>query len=157
MERDVTTHFKCFSPLEYKIMHESFMISKGISWRNIDFDKSYVRFYKRRQQKEKFDLLEHVNEVKFKDYFRCRCKKNYEFHGYLWQYDTRHDNNYCPFKMRCHYFQLLQSVDKNINSSEKLVRLSSKGSLMRMKRYLSRFKPDYEIWFWIKSFNNTCS
>ena len=73
------------------------------------------------------------------------------------QYETRHADNCCPFKMRCNYFQLLQSVDKNINSSDKLVHLGSKGSLMKMKRYLSRFKPDYEIWFWVKSFKSTCS
>ena len=137
MERDVTTHFKRFSPLDYKIMHESFVISKGISWCNIDFDKSYIRFYKRCAQKEKFDLLEHVNEIKFKDYFVCKCKKKFKFYEHLWQYDTRHDNNFCPFKMRCNYFQLLQSVNKNMNLSDKLVHLGSKGSLMKMKRYLS--------------------
>ncbi|CAG8455306.1 6887_t:CDS:1 [Cetraspora pellucida] len=59
--------------------------------------------------------------------------------------------------MRCNYFQLLQSINKELPISEKLVRLNSKGSLMKMKRYLSQYKPDYEIWFWIKSFKNTCS
>ena len=104
MERNMKSHFTYFSPIQYKCMLESFVTSNGISFRDIDFECSYVRVYKRREQKEKFDLLEHVNEVKFKDYFVCQCKKNFKFYEHFWQYDTCHNNNYCSFKMRCNYF-----------------------------------------------------
>ncbi|CAG8823195.1 7283_t:CDS:1, partial [Cetraspora pellucida] len=47
------------------------------------------------------------------------------------------------------------SVDKKLDYSEKLVHVNSKESLMRMKKLLLRYKPDYKIWFWIKSFDHT--
>ncbi|CAG8786744.1 15794_t:CDS:2 [Cetraspora pellucida] len=107
------------------------MIQNSVSWHDIDFDQFYVRIYKQCKPKEKFDLLEHVIEVKLKDYFICKCKKNHEFYEHLWQYDPRdYKNNYCPFRMLSNYFKLLQSVDKKLDYSEKLVRVNSKESLI---------------------------
>ncbi|RIB06723.1 hypothetical protein C2G38_2216342 [Gigaspora rosea] len=52
---------------------------------------------------------------------------------------------------------MLQSVDKEkkFKKEEKLGQLNKKGSLMRFKKLFRTLKLDYDIFFWIKSFNDT--
>jgi hypothetical protein len=48
-------------------------------------------------------------------------------------------------------------VDKSLPQKEKLARLNKKGSLMRFKNYLRTLKPNYDIYLWVKNFNDTGS
>ncbi|CAG8823440.1 6970_t:CDS:1, partial [Dentiscutata erythropus] len=132
--RDITTHFIRFVTINYKIVHESFIIKNNIPWWNIDFECSYIIVYKKRNPKEKFDMLEHSKHEKYFDFFKCKCPNTHEFHPHLWQYDKRHNDNHCPFRQCCDYFKILQSIDKNLPNNEKLARLSKKNSLLRLKR-----------------------
>ena len=130
MERDIVTHFTRFSSIKQKKFHESFVILNKIPHTNIDFERSYIIIYSRLKPKEKFDLLEHSQEIKFLDYFQCKCKKEKPFRPDLWQYDNCHSDQQCLFRRRYDYFRLLQSVNPNISEKEKLTRKSSKSSLM---------------------------
>ncbi|CAG8823622.1 4497_t:CDS:1, partial [Cetraspora pellucida] len=129
-----------------------------ISWWNIAFDKSYVLFYSKREQKEKFDTLEHSKIIPYYDFFKCKCgTRPYlgddlkrEFHPHLWQYDPRHKDAKCTFRSWCKYFKLLQSVDKTLLKKERLVNLNQKGSLMRIKKMFRERKLDYEFIFGLK-------
>ncbi|CAG8828343.1 12360_t:CDS:2, partial [Cetraspora pellucida] len=105
MQQDIVTHFSRFVKPIQKHFHESFMIINSIPWWNIDFDKSYVFFYSKREQKEKFDTLEHSKIIPYYDFFKCKC----EFHPHLWQYDPQHKDSKCSFRSHCEYFKLLQS------------------------------------------------
>ncbi|CAG8810547.1 3750_t:CDS:2, partial [Cetraspora pellucida] len=66
--------------------------NKNIPWWNIDFNKSYVLFYSKREQKEKFDTLEHSKIILYYDFFKCKCgtqpylgdNLKREFYPYLW-------------------------------------------------------------------------
>ncbi|KAF0468817.1 hypothetical protein F8M41_025749 [Gigaspora margarita] len=98
MSKDITTHFVRFSPIKYKIVHESFIVKNNIPWWNIDFERSYIIKYSKRNLKEKFDMLEHSQHIKYFNFFQCKCQKNIrEFFPYLWQYDIWHNDNRCPF------------------------------------------------------------
>ncbi|CAG8805831.1 18302_t:CDS:2, partial [Gigaspora rosea] len=61
------------------------------------------------------------------------------------------------FNNPCDYYKMLQSVDKEkkFKKEEKLGQLNKKGSLMRFKKLFRTLKLDYDIFFWIKSFNDT--
>ena len=98
MERDVVTHFVRFSSVKQKVFHELFIVLNNISWRNIDFDRSYVIKYERREKKDdKFDMLKHSEQIPYLDFFKCKCKDKREFYPNLWQYDKRYNNQFCPF------------------------------------------------------------
>ncbi|CAG8529463.1 4285_t:CDS:2 [Dentiscutata erythropus] len=118
--RDITTHFIHFVPINYKIVHESFIIKNNISWWNINFERSYVIIYKKQNSKEKFNMLEHSKHEKYFNFFKCKCLDTCEFYPHLWQYDKHYNDNHCPFRQRCDYFKTLQSIDKNLPDNEKL-------------------------------------
>ncbi|CAG8783230.1 7696_t:CDS:2, partial [Racocetra fulgida] len=93
---------------------------------NIDFDQSYVIVYSRLKPKEKFDLLEHSQEIKFFDYFQCKCKKEKTFRPDLWQYDNRHSDQQSN-KQKKNKFdqkeievgeQLIENIDSRLNQIE---------------------------------------
>ncbi|RIB01961.1 hypothetical protein C2G38_2050430 [Gigaspora rosea] len=166
MQRDIITHFTRFASLRYKILHESYIVQNSISWRNINFEKSYVIQYSKRKQKEEFDMLKYSRTINFLDFFVCRCgtdKTNFHdskfqvFQPHLWQYDKRHSNGSCPFRKRCDYFKLLQMVDKSLPPNEKIGRLSKRGSLMRLKKHFRTLKLNYDIFFHVKNFKDTTS
>ena len=157
IKQDITSHFTRFSKHNQKIFHESFIILNSISWRDIDFDHSYVITYNQRKTNEKFDLLKHSKDIPFFEYFKYKCKLSQKFHPYKWQYDTHHNNRFCPFERRCEYFKLLQSVDKSLPKNEKLGSLNIKGSLMRFKKLFCQLKLDYDIFLYLKTFNSTNS
>ncbi|RIB06609.1 hypothetical protein C2G38_2216627 [Gigaspora rosea] len=90
MQRDIITHFTRFASLRYKVLHESYIVQNSISWRNINFEKSYT-------------------------------------------------------------------VDKSLPPNEKIGRLSKRGSLMRLKKHFRTLKLDYDIFFYVKNFNDTTS
>ena len=73
IDRDIKTNFSKYSPLKYKVFHESYIIRKSISWRNIDFERSYVIKFNRRKEKEKFDLFEHSEQIPYFEFFKCNC------------------------------------------------------------------------------------
>src|SRR5690242_8818488 len=127
IERDITTHFVRFASIKYKKVHELFIVKNSIPWWNIDFDRSYVIQYTKRNSKEKFDMLEHSQCINFFDFFSCKCPEKHQFQPRLWQYDTRHKDNRCSFSQRSTYFKLLQSVDNSLPAKEKLGRVSAKG------------------------------
>ncbi|CAG8684594.1 3721_t:CDS:2 [Dentiscutata erythropus] len=153
--RDITTHFTCFVPINYKIVYESFIIKNNIPWWNIDFERSYIIVYKKRNPKEKFDMLEYSKYEKYFNFFKCKYFDTREFYPYLWQYDKCHNDNRCSFYQCCDYFKTLQSIDKNLSDNEKLAYLSKKNSLLRLKRLYSFMKLRYDIFFWIKNFSDT--
>jgi hypothetical protein len=158
INRDIKSNFSKYSSLKWKVFHESFIVKNGISFRNIDFERSYVIKYEIRKQKEEFDMLKHSKRIPFLEYFDCKCFRKIskrEFHPHLWNYDNRHDDCQCPFLRRCQYFKLLQSVDKTLPAKEKLGSLNKKGSLMRFKKLFRTLKPDYDIFFWVKNMNDT--
>ena len=157
IERDIISHFTRFSKHNQKIFHETFIIQNSISWRDIDFERSYIIKYKQKKSNEKFDLLEHSEHIPYIEYFQCKCKEQQKFYSHKWQYDTRHNSRFCPFGRRCDYFKLIQSVDKSLPKNEKLLSLNKKGSLMRFKRMFRNLKLDYDIFFYLKSFNSTNS
>jgi hypothetical protein len=166
VDRDIVTPFAKQLNLKYKAFHESFVVKNAISWRNIDFERSYVVQFSRRNQKEIFDCLTHSKIIPFLDFFICKCKNNNsefrksqtrKFRPDLWYYDNRHKDGQCPFRKRCDYFKLLQSVDKSLPQKEKIARLNKKGSLMRFKNHYRTMKPDYDIYLWVKNFNDTNS
>ncbi|KAF0463565.1 hypothetical protein F8M41_026595 [Gigaspora margarita] len=57
-------------------------------------------------------------------------QQQHSFYPHLWHYDDRHTDFQCPFRRRCDYFKLLQSVDKSLSKNEKLINMNSRGSLM---------------------------
>ncbi|RIB06204.1 hypothetical protein C2G38_2217690 [Gigaspora rosea] len=163
MSKDITIFFTHFSSYIQKAYHESFVTKNSIPWWNIDFNHSYVIQYLKRNSKEQFDFLQHTKQIPFFEFFDCKCgirtyleNNNYcSFYPHFWHYDDRHGDFQCPFRRRCDYFKLLQSVDKSFGKKEKLINMNSKGSLMRIKRMFRNLKPDYEIFLWIKSFDCT--
>ncbi|RIB17500.1 hypothetical protein C2G38_2187121 [Gigaspora rosea] len=154
MSKDITTFFTRFSSYTQKAYHESFVTKNSISWWNIDFNRSYVIQYLKRNPKEQFDFLQHTKQIPFFEFFDCKYgirtyleNNNYcSFYPHLWHYDYRHGDFQCPFRRR---------FDKSLNKKEKLINLNSKGSLMRIKRMFRNLKPDYEIFLWVKSFDCT--
>ena len=130
------------------------MQQNNVTWWNIDFRRSYVTKFKKRKPEEKFDKLQHLEYIKFFDYFVCKCGKSYnsgierEFQPQLWNYDNRHSYGSCPFRHRSDYFKLISS------STNKKV-MNMKGSLMRLKKKLRYLKLDYNIWLWVKNVNCT--
>ncbi|CAG8811885.1 9125_t:CDS:2 [Dentiscutata erythropus] len=145
IQKDIVTPFSKHSQIKQKAFHEHFIILNSISFRDIDFEHSYIILYKKRNPKEQFDLLKHNEHIKFFDFFKCKCgnnktnfrnEKEYKFREDLWQYDNRYTNWECPFRRRCRYFKLLQSVDKNIPKKDRLGSLSDKDSLMKFKKLL---------------------
>ncbi|KAF0556892.1 hypothetical protein F8M41_014622 [Gigaspora margarita] len=136
MSKDITTYFTRFVAYSQKAYHESFVTRNCFPWWNIDFNHSYVIQYSKRNSKEEFDLLQHTKQIPFFEFFICQCgirkylensQQQHSFYPHLWHYDDRHVDFQCPFRQRCDYFKLLQSVNK----------------------------PDYEIFLWIKSFDCT--
>ena len=104
--RDVRTNFSKYSPLRWKVFHESFVTRNSISWRNIDFSRSYVIKYDKHNLKEKFDMLRHSSCIPFNEFFICKCesKTNWQkeasrqkFQPHLWHYDKRYQRSSCPF------------------------------------------------------------
>ena len=71
--RDIKTNLSKYSLLKWKVFHESFVIKNSISFRNIDFARSYVIKYESRNMKEKFDMLEHSKQILFLEFFECKC------------------------------------------------------------------------------------
>ena len=57
IDRDIKTNFSKYSPLKYKVFHESYIIRKSISWKNIDFERSYVIKFNRRKEKKSLIYL----------------------------------------------------------------------------------------------------
>ena len=155
MTRDITTHFTRFSKINQKAFHELFITQNSISWRDIDFDRSFVIKYEKQKSKDKFDLLQHSQTISYNEYFQCKCKEKFLFYPHLQQYDTRHKNWECLFYQRCNYFQLLHSVDKSFSKEERIGSLNKKGSLMRFKRSYRLIRLDYDLFLWIKSVNST--
>ena len=147
--RDIKTNLSKYSLLKWKVFHESFVIKNSISFRNIDFARSYVIKYESRNMKEKFDMLEHSKQILFLEFFECKCDSRkstkWKFQPHLWNYDNRHNVSQCQFRSRCKYFKLLQSVDKSLPVKQKLGSLNKKGSLMRFKKLYRMLKPDYDI------------
>ncbi|CAG8815626.1 742_t:CDS:1, partial [Dentiscutata erythropus] len=147
--------------------HESFVTRNSISWRNIDFSRSYVIKYDKRNSKEKFNMFQHSSHIPFNEFFICKCgsdKTNWqkeayrrEFQPHLWYYDKRHQRSSCPFRRRCDYFKLLQSVNKSLPKNERLINMNKKGSLMRIKKIFRTIKLDYDIYLWVKNLNDTAS
>ncbi|CAG8823914.1 76_t:CDS:2, partial [Gigaspora rosea] len=137
MSKDITTFFTRFSSYTQTAYHESFVTKNSIPWWNIDFNRSYVIQYLKRNSKEQFDFLQHTKQIPFFEFFDCKCgictyleNNNYcSFYPHFWHYDNRHGDFQCLFRRQCDYFKLLQ-----------------------MFRNL---KPDYEIFLWIKSFDCT--
>ena len=165
MNRDVVTHFVRFAKLKQKKFHESFVTKNSIPWWNIDFDCSYIIQYSKQNQKEKFNILEHSKIIPYFEFFKCKCgtrpylgdKEKRKFEPHLWHYDNRHKDGQCPFRRRCEYFKLLQSVDKSLPKKERLMNLNQRGSLMKIKKAFRDRKLDCEIFLWIKNFNDTGS
>ncbi|CAG8708409.1 10969_t:CDS:2 [Gigaspora rosea] len=135
MQRDIITHFTRFASLRYKVLHESYIVQNSISWRNINFEKSYVIQYSKRKQKEEFNMLKHSRTINFLDFFVCRCGTD--------------KTNFRDSKF--------QTVDKSLPPNEKIGRLSKRGSLMRLKKHFRTLKLDYDIFFYVKNFNDTTS
>uniref|UniRef100_A0A8H3ZZG4 Uncharacterized protein n=1 Tax=Gigaspora margarita TaxID=4874 RepID=A0A8H3ZZG4_GIGMA len=164
MSKDITTYFTHFAAYLQKAYHESFVTRNCIPWWNINFARSYVIQYSKRNSKEEFDLLQHTKQIPFFEFFVCQygIKKYLEnnqqqdsFYPHLWHYDDCYADFHCPFRRRCDYFKLLQSVDKSLSKNEKLINMNSRGSLMRIKKQFHNLRPDYEIFLWIKSFDCT--
>ncbi|CAG8809586.1 2917_t:CDS:1, partial [Dentiscutata erythropus] len=80
-----------------------------------------------------------------------------KFYPHLWYYDTCHQQASCPFQQRCEYFKLLQSVDKSLPKNEWLLNMNKKESLMKIKKKFRTLKLKYEIYLWVKNFNDTSS
>ncbi|CAG8798474.1 20410_t:CDS:1, partial [Dentiscutata erythropus] len=147
--------------------HESFVTRNSISWRNIDFLRSYVIKYDKHNSKEKFDMLQHSLHIPFNKFFICKCGSNKtnwqkeayrrEFQPHLWYYDKRHQRSFCSFRRRCDYFKLLQSVNKSLPKNERLINMNKKGSLMKIKKIFCTIKLDYDIYLWVKNLNDTTS
>ncbi|CAG8741311.1 18732_t:CDS:1 [Dentiscutata erythropus] len=112
-------------------------------------------------------MLQQSSHIPFNEFFICKCgsdKTNWqkeahrqEFQPHLWHYDKRHQRSSCPFRRRCDYFKLLQSVDKSFPKNERLINMNKKGSLMKIKKTFRTIKLDYEIYLWVKNLNDTTS
>ncbi|KAF0511293.1 hypothetical protein F8M41_018328 [Gigaspora margarita] len=99
MSKDITTYFTRFAAYSQKAYHESFVTRNCIPWWNIDFARSYVIQYSKRNSKEEFDLLQHTKQIPFFEFFVCQCgirtylennQQQHSFYPYLWHYDDRH-------------------------------------------------------------------
>ncbi|KAF0477132.1 hypothetical protein F8M41_024278 [Gigaspora margarita] len=164
ISKDITTYFTHFATYSQKAYHESFVTRNGISWQNINFNRSYVIQYSKRNSKEEFDLLQHTKQIPFFEFFVCQCdirtylennQQQHPFYPHLWHYDNCYVDFQCLFCQHCNYFKLLQSVNKSLPKNKKLINMNSTGSLMRVKKQFCNLRPDYEIFLWIKSFDCT--
>ncbi|RIB10264.1 hypothetical protein C2G38_2206623 [Gigaspora rosea] len=91
MSRDIVTHFVNFAPIKYKTVHESYIVINNIPWWNIDFNRSYIIKYSKRNAKKKFDMLEHSEYIKYFDFFQYETKLLKDFKQYVFRKGKKKD------------------------------------------------------------------